>query len=172
MESETTRIVLRTLHILSGTLWVGSAIFITLFLEPTVRKAGAAGGQFMEKLMSESSLVKYMIASSLLTVVTGVILYGIDSNFESSWIASREGVIFSIGSLAGLVAYGTGQFVIAPTAARIGALGHEMAVAGGPPTQVQLSKMDSLQARAALSGRLELILMVIAVAGMAGARIF
>ncbi len=169
---ETTRIVLRTLHILSGTLWVGAAIFITLFIEPTVKKMGATGGQFMERLATESGLVKYMILSSLTTVVTGVVLYAIDSDFALSWVGTREGIIFTIGTVAGLVAYVTGQFVISPTAARIGALGHEMAIAGGPPSPVQLNEMALLQGRAIRAGRLELILMVITVAGMAGARLF
>jgi uncharacterized membrane protein len=169
---ETTRIVLRTLHILSGVLWVGAAILITLFIEPTVKKMGQAGGQFMERLVTESGLVKYMVLSSLATVVTGVVLYSIDSDFALSWVGTREGVIFTIGSVAGLVAYVTGQFVISPTAARIGALGHEMAIAGGPPSPVQLNEMSLLQGRAVRAARLELILMVISVAGMAGARLF
>lgn len=169
---ETLRIILRTLHIISGTFWVGAAIFITLFLEPTVRNAGAVGGQFMERLITETPLVKYMTLFSLLTVITGVTLYGLDSRLTLSWIGTREGVIFTIGSLAGLVAYATGQFVISPTAARIGALGHEMALAGGPPSSFQLNEMSSLQGRATRFGRLELVLMIISVAGMAGARLF
>lgn len=166
------RIVLRVLHILSGSLWIGAAIFITLFVEPTVRRAGAAGGQFMERLATETPLVKYMILSSLLTVITGVTLYGLDSRLTLGWVTSREGVIFTIGALAGLVAYVTGQFVISPAARRIGALGHEMAVSGGPPSTIQLDEMSFLQSRAIRFGRLELALMLISVTCMAGARIF
>jgi hypothetical protein len=169
---ETARIILRVIHIVSGTLWVGAAIFITLFIEPTVHKAGAEGGRFMARLATETSLVKYMIISSLLTVLTGVTLYGLDSRLTLSWIMTREGVIFTVGALAGLAAYVTGQFVISPTAARIGNLGQEMAVAGGPPTSFQLTEMSNLQNRAIRSGRLELVLMVISVVGMAGARLF
>lgn len=169
---EVARLVLRIVHIFSGTLWVGAALFITLFIEPTVRAAGAEGGRFMERLVTQTSLMKYMIGASLLTVLTGVILYGIDSGFTLAWITSREGLIFSLGSVAGLGAYVTGQFFIAPTAQRIGVLGHEMATAGGPPTTVQLGEMSTLESRAARFGFLELVLMVISVAGMAGARIF
>jgi hypothetical protein len=169
---ETLRIILRTIHILSGTFWVGAAIFITLFLEPTVRNAGAAGGRFMERLFTETPLMKYMVFSSLLTVLTGITLYGLDSRLTLSWIMTREGLVFTIGSVAGLVAYTTGQFVIAPTAQRIGTLGHEMAIAGGPPSPIQINEMTSLQGRASRFGRLELVLMVISVAGMAGARLF
>jgi hypothetical protein len=169
---EAFRISLRLVHIFSGTLWVGAALFITLFLEPTVRAAGAEGGRFMDRLITQTALVKYMISASLLTVLSGVILYGLNSGFGLDWIATREGVIFSLGSLSGLVAYATGQFVIAPTAQRIGALGHELAMAGGPPSPVQLGEMSALQGRALRFGRLEVVLMVISVAGMAGARIF
>ena len=38
---EALRIALRLVHIVSGTLWVGAALFVTLFLEPTVRRPGA-----------------------------------------------------------------------------------------------------------------------------------
>ena len=169
---ELVRILLRTAHIFSGTLWVGAAIFITLFIEPTVRRAGIDGGRFMERLVTQTPLVKYMTFFSLLTVLSGVALYGIDSRLTLDWIMSREGIIFSIGTIAGLVAYATGQFVISPTAGRIGALGQEMAVAGGPPTTVQLTQMNYLQVRAIRAGRIELILMIISVIGMAGARIF
>lgn len=169
---ESARIILRVLHITFGTLWVGSAIFITLFLEPAVHSAGEAGGRVMERLVTQTPLVKYMTFASLITVIAGVVLYGIDSRFSGTWILSREGVIFTIGTVSGLAAYVTGQFVIAPTAGRIGALGHEMAMAGGPPSSIQLTEMSTLQGRAARFGRLEVVLMLISVAGMAGARLF
>jgi uncharacterized membrane protein len=169
---ETLRIFLRLTHIFSGTIWVGSALFITLFLEPVVRAAGAEGGRVMSRLVTTTAFAKYMITASLLTVVSGIVLYGLDAGFNSAWVTSREGLIFSLGSLAGLTAYVTGLFVIAPTSQRIGALGQEMALAGGPPTTVQLSEMTVLQGRALRFGRLEVFLMVITVLGMAGARIF
>lgn len=169
---ESTRIILRILHITSGTLWVGSAIFITLFLEPAVRSAGEMGGRFMDRLVTQTPLMKYMTFSSLTTVITGVVLYGLDARLTGGWILTREGVIFTIGTFAGLAAYVTGQFIIAPTAGRIGALGHEMATAGGPPSSVQVTEMSSLQVRANRYGRLEVVLMIISVAGMSGARLF
>lgn len=168
----TLRIILRLIHIFGGTIWVGAAFFNALFLEPTARAAGAEGGRFMERLVTKTPFVKYMTLASLSTVLSGIVLYWLDSNFRLSWIMSREGLIFTVGALAGLAAYVTGQFVIAPTAARIGALGNEMVMAGGPPTTIQLDQMSTLQARAMRSGILELVLMVISVAGMAGARLF
>lgn len=167
---ESLRIALRLVHIVSGISWVGAAFFLTLFLEPTVRKVGAAGGQVMEQLVSGTPFMKYMIIGSLLTVATGVTLYGLDVGLGLSWVTSREGLTFTIGSLAGLGAYATGAFAIGPLTGRIGALGRQMATAGGPPSPLQLGEMASLQARATRFGRLELILMAISIVGMAGAR--
>lgn len=169
---ETVRIILRLTHIFSGTIWVGSALFLTLFLEPVVQAAGAEGGRFMSRLVTTTGIVKYMAGSSLLAVLSGIVLYGLDAGFNPSWVTSREGIVFSLGSLAGLVAFVTGTFVIAPTSRRIGALGGEMAIAGGPPTTVQLNEMATLQGRAQFSGRLEVVLMIITVLGMGGARLF
>jgi hypothetical protein len=169
---ESLRIILRMTHILSGTLWIGAAVFLNLFLHPTIQAAGAEGGRVMERLVTRTPVIKYMVLSSLLTVVSGVILYGLNVGFNEYWIMSREGVIFSVGAAAGMVAYITGQFVIAPTSQRMSILGQEMAMAGGPPSSVQLTEMSSLQARAMRFGQLEFVLMLISVAGMAGARLF
>lgn len=38
---EIIRIILRIVHICSGTAWVGAAFFTALFLQPTIRAAGA-----------------------------------------------------------------------------------------------------------------------------------
>ena len=169
---ETLRIILRVLHITSGTLWVGSAVFITLFLEPTVHKAGDVGGRFMERLVTETPLMKYMIFSSLMTVISGVVLYGMDSRFAGDWILTREGMIFTIGTVAGLV--GLRHRTVRCRANRWANwhLRPRIGDGGGPPSSVQLTEMSSLQMRATRFGRLELVLMVISVVGMAGARFF
>jgi hypothetical protein len=169
---EELRIVLRLTHIFAGTFWVGAAVFVGLFLEPAIRSAGEAGGRVMERLVTRTPFAKFMALSSLLTIVAGGVLYYLDARLSLSWITSREGLIFTLGAITGLIAYVTGQFVIGPTSGRIGALGQQMAAAGGPPTPEQLGEMAALQARAQRSGQLEFVLMVITIAAMAGARLF
>ncbi|HKJ62902.1 MAG TPA: hypothetical protein VKA94_13070, partial [Hyphomicrobiales bacterium] len=39
--------LLRAVHILCAALWVGSATMLTLFILPSVREAGPAGGSVM-----------------------------------------------------------------------------------------------------------------------------
>jgi hypothetical protein len=169
---EEMRIVLRLTHIFAGTFWVGAAVFMGLFLEPAVRHAGEAGGRVMERLVTQTPFGKFMAISSLLTVGAGIALYYLDARLSVSWITSREGLVFTVGAITGLIAYVTGQFVIGPTSQRIGALGQQMAANGGPPAPEQLGEMASLQARAQRSGQLEFVLMVITIAAMAGARLF
>ena len=40
-------LLFRLLHIFAGVLWVGGVVLIALFVQPTVRAIGPAGGQFM-----------------------------------------------------------------------------------------------------------------------------
>ena len=43
-------VALRLIHIVAGSFWVGAALMLAVFVEPTVRAVGPAGGQFMQKL--------------------------------------------------------------------------------------------------------------------------
>ena len=43
--------LLRFVHIFSAIFWVGTTLFLVLFLEPTVRSLGPDGGKFMQRLL-------------------------------------------------------------------------------------------------------------------------
>lgn len=126
-------IVLRTIHILSGTFWVGTAFFFVLFFEPTLKAAGPAGGTVMGRLML-TRFPMAMVFSSILTVAAGFLLYLIDSGgFQIHWISTSSGVTMTIGSVAGILAFLLGLTVQMPASARMAALQGEIQAAGGPP---------------------------------------
>src|SRR5205823_6318157 len=92
---------LRLLHIVAGVFWVGSAVFVGLFLLPTARAAGPEGGRFMARLMQRTGPV--LGIAMLLTIVPGFIMYGrLSAGFNRAWVTSRPG-------LAGKVALVTGS---------------------------------------------------------------
>ena len=68
----TSIIVLRLIHIIVGVFWVGSLIFVAAFLLPAVRASGPAGGAVMGQLMQNLKLHRYMVASTWLTILSGV----------------------------------------------------------------------------------------------------
>ena len=83
-----TMLVLRSIHILSGIFWVGTALFFVLFFDPTIKAAGPAGSTVMGRL-TLTRFPMVMALSSILTVVIGFIMYWIDSQgFQFDWITS------------------------------------------------------------------------------------
>ncbi len=163
--------VLRVFHIFSGVFWAGSAISLICFIEPAVRAAGPAGEKFFQGLWQHTRMLFFMNLASLLTALTGVVLYWLVSNGNPlAYIGTGVGMGFTLGSAAGLIEFFNGILVMAPTSARIGTLGAQMQTAGGPPTTMQLEQMSSLQKRLNQGGQHGAILLALAVIGMVVAR--
>lgn len=163
--------VLRLFHIFSGVFWAGSAISLICFIEPAVRAAGPAGATFFERLWQHTRMLFFMNMASLLTALTGLMLYWIVSNGNPlAYIGTGIGVGFTLGSAAGLIEFLNGILVMGPTSAKIGVLGAQLQTAGGPPTSMQLQEMGMLQKRLDQGGKHGAILLALAVIGMAVAR--
>jgi hypothetical protein len=163
--------VWRVAHIFSGAAWFGLALATVLYVEPTARETGPEGGRFLQRVMQRGLTLAFNIAA-ILTVVAGIVLYWRASGgFQSAeWLSSFAGMAFGIGGLAGIVALVLGGAVTGPTSARLGRLGRELQAQGGPPSSDQLSQMRQLQDRLRLTGRINLVLVVIALFFMAIAR--
>jgi uncharacterized membrane protein len=163
-------IILRSIHILAGIFWVGTAFFFVLFLEPTLKAAGPAGGTVMGRLIL-TRFPMVMALSSILTVVIGFVMYLIDSGgFQLGWIFTPAGITMTIGSVAGILAFLEGLSVQNPASIRMAALQKEIQAAGGQPKPSQMEEMNVLQERISSASRWGAVLMVIAVLGMAMAR--
>lgn len=160
--------VLRIIHIVAGVCWIGGNIIQAAFLEPTARATAPEGGRFMEHLMFRGRFATFMSVSAILTIIAGTLLYWYRSGGQiAAWMTSGTGMAFTIGSVFGLVAAGIGFFVMAPTARQLGEIGHSIQ---GAPTAGQLAAMGQLRARMSQAGRVEVIVGVLSLLLMAGAR--
>jgi len=159
-------IILRLVHIVAGAFWVGSALMIALILLPGLRKAGSGS----ERILPMAQISKAMSLTSLLTAVSGLLLYGWVSRFSWGWITSSAGLGFTIGSLAGLVAFLIGLLSTGPKAKKLAALGSQIQAGGGPPSPQQIADLGHLQAKLAASSRWSTILATAALVFMAIAR--
>jgi hypothetical protein len=164
-------ILLRFIHIVSGALWVGAAISYLFFVKASAKAIGPAGPQFMQNLTQRRKYPLYMISTSLLTVLAGGILFVYSSGgFSMAWLKSGPGIGFTIGSLAGLIAFLVGSFGIGPTSAQMGALGAQIAAAGGPPNPALLSHMRALEIRLTRAEGIDFVMLVLSILTMATAR--
>lgn len=166
-------IILRLLHIFSGVFWVGTTLFMWLFLTPTVKQMGADGPKVMRTLLNTTQFSQVIGITSIITLLSGLwMYYKVSNGFDADWMSLTSSIVLSIGAIAGIGASGHGASVLRPTSEKIAALGNEIAAGGGPPTPEQGAAMAELQAKMAQGTQMTAIMMIIAVAGMASFRYF
>lgn len=154
-------IILRIIHVLAGIAWVGGTVFMWAFVTPTVRRLGPQGGAFMRSLLLDSPYPVFIGAVNILTVLAGLLMYVQTSgNFSSDWMGTPQGIVLSIGVVAGLLAAAQGFIIIFPVVRKIQALMRQM---DGPPSPEQAGMMGGYQASMARNTNIILILMLISV---------
>ncbi|QLQ04659.1 MAG: hypothetical protein HZY76_00160 [Anaerolineae bacterium] len=107
-------LLLRLIHIVAGAFWVGAGVAYFLYFEPSA-KAGPARSKFMQELIGKYRYPIFMNVSSLLTILAGLGLYWASSGgLSAAWLTSGPGLGFTLGALAGLIAFGIGFIGIRP----------------------------------------------------------
>jgi len=164
-------LLLRLIHILFGAYWMGAIAFVAIFLEPSVRAAGPAGGPFMAQLQKRKFSVWTMIAAAL-TIVSGILLLGIDSNwFTSGFLSSKMAIALQTGAGLAIIAAAFGSAFARPAAARLAVLMPQLAqTAPGAERDKIDAECKRHLGRLAFAGRVAAGLVIVAVALMAVAR--
>jgi uncharacterized membrane protein len=162
-------IILRIIHIFSGVFWVGVAFFNIIFLQPAVLATGAEGQKFMRHLMQQTRLTSATYATATLTFLSGLFLYWIISGLREGFLSSGYGLVLTIGSIAGTIAWLVVIFPLRKLFTKMAAIGQQLQTQGGPPTPEQTAQMTKLRAQLASFGRGGLILLTIALLAMATA---
>ena len=160
-------IILRILHIVFGVFWAGSAIFLASILEPRLKLMGpAVQGAVMRALMPV--MIPAMLFSATVTIFAGIALAlrlrggELDSFLNTGW-----GLMILVGFITSMIAYILGMMTSA-SGRRLGSLVDSME--GRSPTTEESARMHKLRSRLTIFGRINAILVVIAVATMASAR--
>lgn len=154
--------VLRLIHIVAGGFWAGAGILMGWFVAPAARSVGPGAGPFMQALLKRKVPI-ILIISGLITIGAGLWLWAIRQPSMSRW----QDWALAAGALAAIVAVTIGITLQRPTAAKMMALGQQIATAGSPPTPEQGTEMGRLQGKLAGYGSTLGYLLAIALAGMA-----
>jgi uncharacterized membrane protein len=140
-------IAMRLVHVLTAIFWVGTALYMTLFLYPAVRDAGPAGGAVMAGVMRRR-LPQKMAVVTLLTIVSGFVLYWLAGRgSDGAWYASRPAMVFGAGGIVGTIGYLWATFRVMPTGRALGALGAAIAARGGAPSAEEAQQQVTLMGR-------------------------
>lgn len=162
--SNTVIAILRIIHIVFGTFWVGGAITTAFFLLPTVKATGPIGGQFAGQLMARTRLPTVLTASGGIAVLAGLILYG------GVWAGTGftgPAAIFAIGGAIAIIAMILAGAIVRPAADKLAALGRAMAGQGSPPTAGQTAEREQLMNRLTSMTQINAVLLIITVVFMA-----
>ena len=160
-------VVVRLLHIVSGALWVGAAVFLAFVLGPRVAALGpAVEGPVMGAIGRATGPV--MGAAGAITILAGVYMAlrlrwgSLDRWFDTGWGWAR-----ALGFVVSIAAMALGG---ATDAAVSKIAGISEGMAGRPPSPEEAAEMQRLSAQVRTLGRVAAVLVVIAVGSMASAR--
>jgi uncharacterized membrane protein len=156
-------LLFRLLHIFAGVLWVGGVVLIALFIQPTVRAVGPAGGQFMGYLLTKTRIVAYFPAVAGLNVLAGLFLFWRNTTGGGHWAGTRQGMTISIGALAAIIAFLVGGVMIGRS---MGEIAKILRASGGPPQGEAATQVGAYQAKIQRGTRIVLPLLIIAVITM------
>jgi uncharacterized membrane protein len=163
--------ILRAVHVIASSFWLGAMLLNAGFLLPAVRVTGPAGGQVMRQIVQVRRLPAFLNTAVLLTLLTGgVLFWRVSGGLTISWLSSGAGLGWSVGGTLAIIAALLGHFVNAPAARRYGQLAAEAQAAGGPPSGATVAEMQRLQLRLLSATQLAAALLVVAAAAMGAAR--
>jgi uncharacterized membrane protein len=164
-------IAFRLIHIISAIVWVGGTALFFFYIEPAIHKLGPDAEKFVDEVVNKRRAPVYFAVASTLTVFGGIVLYYHDAGGLQVW-AGPSGTVFTIGAVAGIIAWLIGATLVGPSVSAIAAVGSEIKAAGGPPTAELIAKMRAAQERSRMIGRTDIIFVGIAAVCMETARYF
>lgn len=163
-------ILLRLLHVVAGTFWVGMMAFTVLFLTPALREAGPPGQPVMAALQRRHLMV-VLPAIALLTIVSGLLLMLRLYPNLGAFVASRMGLVILHGAGASVIAFLIGIGIMRPAMMQAARLGATMAsLSTEAERAAAMSRMQTLRTRGARAGQVILALLLLAASAMAVAR--
>jgi uncharacterized membrane protein len=163
-------LLLRLTHIALGAIWVGTMVFMVVFLTPALRDAGPAGAPIMGSLQRRGFMV-VMPVLALLTIISGFLLVERIYGGMSGLAASRMGQGLMTGAIAAILAFLLGVIVMRPAMTRAAALAARAGSASTEQERIALgAQVQRLRARSAVMGNVIFVLLLIALGAMAVAR--
>jgi hypothetical protein len=163
-------LTLRLIHIVTGTLWVGFGVFVSLMLGPALGEVGPDAGKVMVALQRRG-LTTVLPLLALASTLSGLWLYWKTSGgLLSAFLASGHGLSLAIAGGLAILAYMLGILITRPAMMGVNAAMQRMAAATPEERERLLGEAARLRTRGGVSGKWGAVLLILAAAGMAVAR--
>jgi hypothetical protein len=166
-------LIFRFLHVVAGVLWVGSAFLFVGFIGPSAAEVGPSAGPLLVAAVKKRKVAKVITGLGITNVLAGWILWLRNLDAAGSlgdWVGSSFGLGITIGGVLATITFFVGALGVGRGVERLVDLGGEVAASGGPPTPEQQAELDRLGGALERAGKLDLLLLLLAVTAMATAR--
>jgi len=164
-------LVLRFIHIIASVCWAGGGFIFFLFVEPTAKALAPSGMQFVQHMVVKRRFAIFMVISSTLTLLSGVLLlWQFAGRNLLGYVQTGPGLIFTIGSAVGILVYFVGMFGVNPRAQQMAKIGAEIQAAGGPPTPAQGALLHRLDKEMSSLSLVDFLMVALSLVLMASAR--
>lgn len=173
LAAEPVMLVFRFLHIVSGALWVGSAFLFVGFIGPSAAEVGPSAGPLMSVVVKKRKVASIITWLGMITVAAGWVMWFKDMNDYgglSGWLGTNFGRGITTGAVLATTTFFVGYIGVGRNVERLVSLGDEIGAAGGPPTPEQAAMMDRLGSSLERFGKIDLVLLILAISAMATAR--
>jgi len=161
------RIVFRVLHVLGAVFWVGTALLMNLFINPSLKASADAGHKVISHLLTKTRFATTIMVVSATVMISGFGLFWIDTvRFSREWMYTGTGLAYGAGGLIAVIGWVAG-LIIGNTGKAIGKLSAQMR---GTPSPEQKVEMKILVKRQEGASRLNFVCLVITILLMVFAR--
>lgn len=162
-------VLLRLLHIVAAFAWVGLGAAMTFYIAPAAMAAGESGLRFLKTLLTRTSFGSIFGITAGLTTLAGILLYLFADS--ASRFTQTGNMVLGIGALFGLLATIHGGAVVGrSTGALAQALAQNVPDGDQPIPADARASLTDLGQKLVGHARISMVLMVIALVGMASAR--
>lgn len=162
-------ILLRLIHVVGGVFWVGSVMFTSFFLMPTLMKAGPMVAGPVSAGLQARRMMTWMPIIALLVILSGLRLMMIVSGGDSHWFVHRTGHTYMVSGALAIIAFIVGFTVTRPAMTKAGKLAQSAASDQTSKHLIQ-EEVKRLQRRGYIGTMIVTWLVIFAAVGMAIAR--
>jgi uncharacterized membrane protein len=163
-------VILRLIHVVAGSLWVGFAVFVSYMLGPAIDDAGPGAAGIVPAL-GRRGMMTLLPLLAVLTVLSGFGLYWkVAAGDFGAFARTGTGIALGCSAVVAIAAYLIGILITRPSMMGAVALLQSMATAPAEQRAQQLATANALRARGARAGKAGSVLLLLAAAGMAVAR--
>lgn len=152
---------------------MGSAFLFVGFIGPSAAEVGPAAGPILHAAVKKRKVPKVITGLGITTVVAGGSCGSATSTITAPWgigWAPNFGLVLTIGAVLATIAAFLGALGVGRNVERLVDMSDTVAASGGPPTPEQQARIEHLGGEIEKHGKIDLVLLLLAVACMATAR--